>query len=98
MLSVVKRTKANYFEKRRHQKKIKKSLIRRVHDNTEPLPDFVARPLDKPNVPSFCGLDQLLSGILQILKRCILYNYRVKSAKNGKVLIPEDFHTAFNCN
>ena len=23
-----------------------------------------------------------------------LYNYRVKFAKNGKVLIPEDFHTA----
>ena len=31
-------------------------------------------------------------------KRCILYNYPVKSAKNGKVLIPEDFHTAPNCN
>ena len=70
------------------------------HDIVEPLPDFVARPANRPSVQSVCELDQLLRGILQLLKkeRCILYNYRVKSAKNGKVLIPEDFHTLPNSN
>ena len=80
--------------------KTKKSLILRVHDITETLPDIVARPAIRPSVPSICELDQLLSGILQILKkkRCILYSYRVESAKNGNVLIPDDFRTAPNCN
>ena len=89
---------------RQHQKgsikiKNKKSLILRIHDIIEPLPDLVARPANRPSVPRACELDQLLSGVLQILKKkCILYNYRVKSAQNGKFLIPEDFHTASICN
>ena len=74
-------------------------MLLRVLDITETLPDIVARPEIQPSVPTICELDQLLSGILQILKKiCILYNYRVKSAKNGNVLIPEDFHTVSNCN
>ena len=66
----------------------------------ESLPDFVVRQGNRPSVPSDCELGQFLSGILHILKKqpCILYNYRVKSAKIGKVIIPEDFHTAANCN
>ena len=78
--------------------KTKKSLILRIHDFVEPLPGFVARPENRPSVPIVCELDQLLRGLLQILnkERCILYNYRVKSAKNGKVLFPEDFQTAPN--
>ena len=79
--------------------KTKKFLILRVHDIIKPLPEFVGRPENQPSVPKICQLDQLLSGILQMLKkRCILYNYRVELAKNGKLLIPEDFHTAPNCN
>ena len=80
--------------------KTEKSLILRNHDITEPLPDFVTHPANRPSDQSVCELDQLLSGILQVLKkqRCILYNYQVKSAKNGKILISEDFHTAPNCN
>ena len=76
------------------------SLILRIHDIVEPLPDFVAHPANRPSVPSVCELDQLLRGTLQILKkRCILYNYRVKSANTAKlVLIPEDFHMVPNCN
>ena len=75
--------------------KTKKSLILRIHDIIKPLPDFVARPANRLSVTSVCELDQLLSGVLQILKkqRCILYNYQVKSTINGKVLIPEDCHT-----
>ena len=76
--------------------KTKKSLILRIHDIMEPLPYFVSRPANRPSVPSVCESVQLLSGVLQILKkkqRYILYNYRVKSAKNGKVLIPEDCHS-----
>ena len=45
----------------------KKSLILKIHDIMEPLPDFVARPANQPSVPNICELDQLLSGILQIL-------------------------------
>ena len=65
------------------------SLILRVHDIIKPFPDFVAHPANRPSVPSVCEIVQLLSGILQILrKKCISYNCRVKSAKNGKFLIP----------
>ena len=80
------------FWKKAAPKKTKKSLILRIYDIVEPLPN-------PPGVPSVCKLDQLLRGILQILKkeRCILHDYRVKSAKNGKVLVPEDFNTAPNC-
>ena len=49
--------------------KTKKSLILRVHDIIEPLPDFVARPANRPSVPSVCEIIQLLSGILQIMKK-----------------------------
>ena len=50
--------------------KTKKSLILRVHDSIEPLPDFVKRPANRPtSVPTICDLDQLLSEILQILKK-----------------------------
>ena len=76
--------------------KTKKSLFLRIHDIIEPLPDFVSRPANRPIDPSVCELDQLLSGVLQILKkkqRCTLYNYRVKFAKDGKVLIPDGCHT-----
>ena len=76
----------------------KKSLILRVQDIIEPLPDSFGRPANRPSAPIICNLDQLLTGILQILKKSILYNYRVKSAKNGKYLIPEDSHTAPICN
>ena len=81
-------------------KKTKKPLILRFHDVVEPLPDFVARTANRPSVPSVCELEQLLRGILQILKKkvCILHNYRVKPAENGKVLTSEDFYTAPNCN
>ena len=41
------------------------SLILRVHDIIKPLPDFVARS----SVPVICDLDQLLSGILQVMKK-----------------------------
>ena len=79
--------------------KSKKSLTLRFHDIIKPLPDSVARPANRPSFPIICELEQLLSGIVQILKKKInLYNYRMKSAKNGKILIPEDFHTALNCN
>ena len=57
----------------------------KVHDNIEPLPDFAARPANRPSVPSICESDQMLSGNLKILKKkYILHNYRVKSAKIGK--------------
>ena len=96
----IKKQKQNILKKVSIKKKTKKSLILRIHDIVEPLPDFLAQPANREVVPSVCELDQFLRGILQILKkeRCILYNYRVKAAKNGKVLIPEDFHTAHNCN
>ena len=72
--------------------KTRKSLTLRVHDITELLPDFVARPGNRPSFPSICKLEQLVSGILQILKKkCILYNYRVKSAKKTAKF---QFHTA----
>ena len=75
--------------------KTKKSLILRILDIIEPRPDSVARPANPPSYPNVCDLDQLLSGVLQILKKqlCILFNYLAKSAKNGKVLNPEDCHT-----
>ena len=47
----------------------KKSLILRVQGIVEPFPDFVARPANRPSVPIVCELDQLLRGILQILKK-----------------------------
>ena len=79
--------------------KTKKLLILRVHDIIKILPDFVAHPANRPSVSIICQLDPLLSRILQILKKkCILYNYWIKNAKNDKVSIPEDFHTAPNCN
>ena len=87
--------KQNILKKGRIKIKTKKSLILRIRDIIEPLPDVVAPPANRPSVPGVCKLDQLLSGVLQIKKKqlCILYNYGVKSAKNGKVLIPEDRHT-----
>ena len=45
------------------------SLILRIHGIVEPPPDFVRRPANRPSVPSICDLDQLLGGILQILKK-----------------------------
>ena len=78
---------------------LKKGSIKiKTKNIIEPLPDSFGRPANRPNAPIVCNLDQLLTGILQILKKSILYNYRVKSAKNGKVLVPEDSHTAPNCN
>ena len=95
----LKKQKQNILKKGSIKIKTKKSLILRVHDIIRPLPDFAARPANRRSVPVICELDQLLNGILQILKKiCILYNYRVNSVKNGKVLIPEDFHTAPNFN
>ena len=52
----------------------------------EPLPDFVARPANRPSVPSICEIDQLFSGILQILKKedafCIIIELNLqKTAK-----------------
>ena len=46
--------------------------------------------------PNCWELDKFFSEIRQLLKKqlCILYNYRVKFAKDGKILIPEDFHRA----
>ena len=49
--------------------KTKNSLILRVHDIFEPLSDFFAHPANRPSVPSSCEREQLLSGILQILKK-----------------------------
>ena len=99
MLSVIniKKTEAKYFEKASIKIKTKKPLILRIHDVVEPLPNFVARPANRLSGPSVCELEQLSGGILKIFlkkERCILYIYRVKPAKNDKVLIPEDFHTA----
>ena len=51
------------------KKKTQKSLILRIIDIVEPLNDFVARPANLPSVPSVCELEQLLRGILQILKK-----------------------------
>ena len=65
----MKKTKAKYFEKGSFKIKTKKSLILKIHDVIEPLPEFVARPANWPGVPSVCELDQLLSEILQILKK-----------------------------
>ena len=67
-------TKAKYFEKGRIEIKTKKSLILRVHDIIEPLPPFAARPANRPSFPSICELDQLLSGILKLIKNafCII--------------------------
>ena len=81
--------------------KTKKSLNLRIHDIIEPLPDFVARPANRPSVPSDCNFGQLLSRILQIIKKnndafCIISELNLQ--KNGKFLFPEDFHTAPNCN
>ena len=91
--------KQNILKKGSIKIKTKKSLILRIHDIIKPLPDFLARTANQPIVPVIYELDQLLNGILQILKKkCIFYNYRVKSVKNGKVLVPEDFHTVPNCN
>ena len=46
--------------------KTKNSLILRIHDIVEPLPDFFARPENGPSVPSVCELDQLLRGNFQM--------------------------------
>ena len=74
--------------------KTEKFPIVRNSDNIKPIPDSATRPTNQPSAPRICELDQLLSEILQMLKkqRCILYNYPVESEKNGKILIPEDFH------
>ena len=40
--------------------KPKSLLILRIHDIVEPLPDFVARPANRPSVPSACELGQFL--------------------------------------
>ena len=56
-------------------KKPKKSPILRVHDFNKSLLDYVARPAKRPRIPITCELDQLLSGVLQILKKdafCII--------------------------
>ena len=96
----MKRTKAKYFENGSIKIKTKKSLILRAHDVIEPLPDFVARPANRPSVPIVCESNQFLSGFLQILKKklCFLYNYRIKSAKNAKILFPGDLGRAPNCH
>ena len=47
----------------------KTSLILRIDDIIEPLPDFFARPAKLPNLASGCEFDKLLSGNLQILKK-----------------------------
>ena len=44
-------------------------MILRVQDIIESLPDFVARQVNQLSAPRICELDQLLSGILQILKK-----------------------------
>ena len=75
--------------------KTKKYLTLTVHDIMEPLPDFAACPAQRPSVPRICELDQLLNGILQILKKnafCRIIEL------NRQILIPEDFHTAPNWN
>ena len=59
--------------------KIKKFLIVRIHD-IKPVPDFAARPTNFPSVASVCELDQSFSENIKKNQRCILYNYRVKSA------------------
>ena len=61
--------KQNILKNGSNEIKTKKSLIPRIHDIIEPLPDFVARPPNRSSVPSVCELDQLLSGVLQILKK-----------------------------
>ena len=74
-----------------HQKgsikiKTKKSLILRIHDIIEPLPDLVARPANVPSVPRVCELDQLLSGVLQILKKnafCIIIELNLHKTANS---------------
>ena len=65
----IEETIEKYFEKGSFKIKTKKSLILRIHVNIKPLPDFVARLENRPSVPSFCELDQSLSGILQILNK-----------------------------
>ena len=57
----IKKTKAKYFEKGSIKIKTKKSLVLRIHDIIEHLPDFVARSANRPSVPSICELDQSLS-------------------------------------
>ena len=50
-----------------------------------------------PIVPQVRDLDQLLGEILLNMQKnqCyVLHNHRVKFAKNGKILIPEDFYKA----
>ena len=98
----IKKQKQNILKKGSIKIKTKKSLILRLHDDVENLPDFVAGRENRPSVPSVCELDQMLRGIRKKIKKRTMhfYNYRVKSAKNenGKVLFPEDFHTAPNCN
>ena len=90
----------NILKKGSIKTKTKKSLILRVHDIIEPLTDFFAGAGNRPSVPSICELIQLLSGILQILKKkiafCIIIEINLQ--KTAAVLIPEDFHTAANCN
>ena len=65
----INKTQAKYFEKRQHQNK-----NQRVSDSKNPwycrTSPWFCRAHSKPlNVPSVCELDQLLSGVLQILKK-----------------------------
>ena len=46
-----------------------KSLILRAHDIIKLLLDFVELPANREILPITCEFDQLLSGILQILKK-----------------------------
>ena len=84
------------FWKRQHQRKTK-SLILRIHDNIEPLPDFFARPANRPSVPSFLRVRSIVEWTSSNIKKnndafCIIIEL------NLQVLTPEDFHTPPNCN
>ena len=51
--------------------KCKNFLIVRIHDIIKTIPDFAVHPKNCPSVPMVSELDQLLSEILQILKKKI---------------------------
>ena len=90
----------NILKKGSIKTKIKKSPILRVHDIIEPLTDLFAGAANRLIVPNICELIQLLSGILQILKKKDAFFIIIERnlQKTADILIPEDFHTAADCN